>query len=321
MFYNADRKQEYLQKCDYEVTMVKRIMTFFNKASALEFLFDKDISKFNVEEFESLFYTFECKTTNSIKATVSMARRYVYWELSNNYLTLKNIILDLPRFKGHNLDSFIYSIGSELSYIENRNELYKLVSMLVNPRDKAIICLLYEGICGEDYYDLRHLRKQDCDFSSNTIIIMNKNRSEINRIIYCDPYTMGILYDSIHTEVYIKHNGKTSLRHNSMDLLPSDYVIRTSKGTGIPSSKLITLTFENLRKSEWDIEFCCQYLTPTTVRDSGIFNMVVCLEVAKVGLLTNTEFRDILKYYGKSEKLLSQYRSKYNIFKTYKEQG
>lgn len=296
VFYNNERKRQYLQECDYETETVKKIMTFFHKASTLEFLFDKDISEFSVEELESLFYGFKCKTMASIKGTVTLARRYVYWEISSSYLPSKNIILDLPRFKGHNLNSFINSVGNKASYLKSSDELYQLVSNLANPRDKAIICLLYEGVCGEDYYDLRHLKKQDCDFSSNTVRLMSKDRSIVERVVQCDYCAMDIVHEAIYTETYIKRNGTTMLKHDSVDLLPSDFVIRTSKGDGIASGKLITLTFEKLRTPEWDVDFYCQYLTPTTVRDSGLFNYAVRLEESKIGALTDTEFRNVLKY-------------------------
>lgn len=39
-------------------------------------------------------------------------------------------------------------------------------------------------------------------------------------------------------------------REKSVDLLLSDYIIRTSKNNGIASGKIITHTFENLKKSD-----------------------------------------------------------------------
>lgn len=318
MFYNNDKKQQYIKKYSYKETTLKRIISFFNKTSALEFLLDKDIAEFDIEEFETLFYSFKCKTRNSIKTTVSIARHYIQWRIINDGFPFNNI-LEIQRFKGHNLDLFVNMIGNELSYLKNRDELYKLVSMLVNSRDKAILCLLYEGVCGKGYFDLCHLRKQDCDFSSNTIKIMDRSRNNINRIVYCSSYTMNVVYDALHMQVYIKHNGKPILNHKSIDLLPSDYIIRTSKNNGIASGKIITHTFENLKKSDWNIDFCCKYLTPRTIVDSGMFNMVANLEDIEERILTDTEFKNILKYYGKNERLLPQYRYKYNIFKVWNE--
>jgi len=315
MLFNEERKRQFLRSKTYNVVTERKFWTVFKRVSIHESLTGKDIVEFDMKELEELFYAFKCKTYMSIRTIGAMLRQYVYWEVQNGWLPSKNIVLDLPGFMGSNLMKFMNVRGMEFSYIRGRDELYRLVSCVENPRDKAIICLLYEGVCGEDYGEIRNLKRQDCDFSLNRINIYYDDISSKNRSVQCDARTMSIVMDSLDTDRYHMKNGKAERKYNAVELLRSDYVIRTSKNTGISTSKLYTMLFERLRTPGWGVDYYCQYLTPITVRNSGMFNKLLEFERDNGRAVTNDEFGDMIEYYSGSRKALMNFKVKYVDFK------
>jgi len=315
MLYNEDRKKQFIQQKGYSSNTIKLYRAFFNKLGAFECLYEKDVVEFDIEQLASVLYGLKCKTRQSVISKLSLLRCYIYWEVENGYLPSKNILIDLPRFKGKGLDTFINKTGSEAQYILDRESLYELVAQLYNPRDKAIFCLLYEGICGYDYSELRYIKKQHINFLNGTIEIYDEKGINLKRVIKCDDQTVRILNDVVESGEYYTCNGKSETKNNFVKVPESDYLIRVNRGQYPLSCKSINRLFAQMRTSSWDIDFYCQYLTPTTIRDSGFFNYVKKAEESRKRELLNSEFSEALEYYGLSKGTILSYRTKYKDFK------
>lgn len=315
MLYNENRKKEYLKE-NYPLDENNyRVSHFLNYISKAEESYNKDIVEFNDIELDKFIYSLDCKTHQALTSKLAILRDYIYWEVREGYCKSKNIIIDLPRYKGKECDKFINKIAEKHRYLKNKQELYKLVRELKNYRDKAILCLLYDGICGADFKEIRYLKYSDCDFENNQISI----KGEKERLIKCDSQMMEILNFAIKENEYIKNNGNDERFNNISKLVDTGYVIKISNmsrtNENVVSKIIIPRVFENMKKEIWNVEYNTQYLTPYSLKDSGMFHKIYELEEIYKELPSYNQLNDIFNQYSVNMAISYQYLMKYKSFK------
>ncbi len=315
MLYNENRKKDYLNEKYPLDDKNYRVLHFLDCLSEAEKNCGKDIVEFEDTELDKFVYSLDCKTHQALTSKLAILRDYIYWEVKEGYCKSKNIVIDLPRYKGKECDRFINKIAEKYRYLKDKDELHKLVDQIKNYRDKAVLCLLYEGVCGADFKEIRYLKIRDCDFESKQLNIQGDNA----RIIKCDSYMMEILYSSSKETEYLKNNGNDNRTNGISKLIDTGYIIKISNmsrtNENTVSKIVIPKIFENMRKEIWDINYNTQYLTPYSLKDSGLFHKIYELEKTYNSLSNCSQLDDLFKQYGISKSITYQYWMKYQSFK------
>lgn len=313
MLFNEDRKKAYIEDKSTSHSMESALKVFFNRLSEVEEYYNKDVVDFDDTELDDLLISFNCKTHQAITDKISLLRNYIYWEVEHGYCKSKNIIIDLPRFS-NGCERYLNKLAIKYRYLKDKNELYKLINQLVNYKDKAIICLLYEGLYGKEFDEIRYLKVKDCDFENNIINVTGENARQIK----CDSEIMNIILETINETEYSKINGNSVSKNPSIKLISSQYVIKVTERSrlqGAASPMTIAVLFSHMRLDSWNVNYNVQYISASTIRESGIFHHIAKIEEQQNMPVTDEQIQNILSIYGINSSMLFQYKRKYNYFK------
>lgn len=207
-----DFKEEFFNYHQMDNDLRKGYITVFNKIESLEKKLKKDIKDFNYEELLKALEILTSKSYNAMSVKWSILKRYLeYYKNDNIY----NIDADVLR-------KFVQDEVNIKRYITRKN-LEDKIKNLPNPQDKAILLLIFEGVMGKDYLDLRTLNIDQIDIYNNTITLSDKK-------IEISPVTSAILEKALVTQTYFKSVGedKDMKSNDSFDFnMDSDLVLKS----------------------------------------------------------------------------------------------
>ena len=274
MLYNKDRKELFFSQYTENEASIKVIRSRFNQIGKYEHQFNKDLCDFTTE-LNDLFSLIPSRTTKSIIWLYSVIKNYCNWCITNGFS--KTNINPTFMISNKNLENYVSKIAQKFQWIMNRDELYEICELLYNPRDKATLSLIFEGIKGrtnindsfEELLNLKkeHIHEQEC------IIEAHRNDGFV-RPVSVHPQTMEHVIESINATEYYESNGEHP-RGKVTPLVESDYIlkaIKTKRTTEKPSRTLINNIFRVVKKHT-DMPF----LNPLKTFQSGM--LVACAEM------------------------------------------
>lgn len=134
----------------------------------------KNLFDFNEGELRDSIKNIANKlTSSSIEIYVSIIRQYIEWADKEQYRT--NKITDYKEcLKKIQSELDIEARRTELESMLSREEVYKLGKEWNNKQESAIIALLFEGICGREFSEIRTLQACNINHKDNEIILKSR---------------------------------------------------------------------------------------------------------------------------------------------------
>lgn len=324
--YNEKLKEQFL--LNYPKRSAATYRVSLEKISELEELYGKDVFNFSSEELNSCFDNFKSKTLAGIRLLVSPVKQYINFANMEGYVTSKIDLSDL--FTDNILEQYVWTYANERSYVL-RDDIYAFCSRLINPVDQVIPILPFEGIKGEEAFEMINLKFTDIDFGTGETKVRNI-KGETREIIISDQRTLDILMAAKQQETYIINNGmENSSKIKEFELDDNPYVIRKmirgngDQGTGDPVtfnyvlSKVVRF-FKGTRKpftnEVMDEPFLSdgEFLNLTNIFKSGFFDYCLQLEKER-GELNVKDYEEVCVRFGVKTGLVYSYKKQYLAWK------
>lgn len=190
----VELKQEFLNilknKSESQLNLGKNVLI---KIDEVELSKGKNIYTFELGEIKEFLRGLEATSISTLNTYYSILKKYI--EYINTTCENKDINFDTLKLSSSDMTELLDQQAHKERYIK-REDLFKLISNAVNPQDKALFLLLFEGVRGKEYNDLRLLQEKDIDFETNTIQLPNK------KLVIKDRRTMFILKSAIRQSEY-----------------------------------------------------------------------------------------------------------------------
>lgn len=335
-FYDPERKNKFLYEQYPNEATRTTYGSLLSKISVYEEDYKKDLCDFSPSEATELMFGLRKTTKNARTTAYSIINKYVEWCMleSQNY---SKTGFNSFKFLDMDDDKFVHKLAQEMSYY-TRDEMYQICDMLFNYIDKAIICLLFEGVKGRpkqehSFEELKNLKKTDLIPEVNKIILTryDENNKPMTHSIEVDKRTMDILVVAAREETYHRINGNDKSKFAIQNLSGSPYLIqfcdRPNEGSGDEDGRFkrasFNSRFSSIRKNVKEAneisanKINVEFLTPTNLFLSGLFEKCEKLE-QEYGILTVKHFNKIFKDLKLNENQGIPLKGKYETYKKYK---
>lgn len=172
---------------------------------------------------ESEFLAFTVKelidrSAASANVKVNLLKKYIAF-INKDFIRLnRNDIIKLTESKLGNQDTN----ENEQRYV-SWNDLKKGLENIVNPIDKAIVCLIRTGACGTKFTELINLKSKDIDIENRKIYLEGRTVDII------DDYILNILNEALRQTTYkvITHRDESDLKVTEYNFnMKCEYLIK-----------------------------------------------------------------------------------------------
>jgi integrase len=286
--YNEEVKNRYLQTYDNEGTK-NTIRHVFSKTAITEETLRKDLYNFSLEDLIDAFKNINALTKSVVMSAGRFIKSYISFCIKNGYRDD-----NLNPLTGIENDWYAQWINKKLKIHYSFEEFTELVEdpALINAQDQALMFLLFEGVKGEQFIELRSLKYEHINFEENEIYIANRNES-----IKVSDLCLKFLQKAYEqTTYYTYHNGE----YKEKELLSSSFLLKNVKaGRTEPENMVSMAVFYNRLNSIKTDLLELEYLTPNAISQSGqIFHSFLLYK--KYGKLEYEQFAEIGKKYNLS---------------------
>jgi integrase len=288
--YNEKIKEMYLATFPNSDTATT-IRYKFYKTELYEAKRDKDIYDFNLTDLAKAIKGTNPYSLSVAQSTGRFIYSYISWAIDKGLR--KNNIHPMD---GVNQAWYEELIDRSKKIHYSYDEFIELVNELPNAQDKALLMLLWHGILGHSFSELRQLNMNDINWTSKEIYIEERNQY----VKVCDK-CLEFIKEAYHQPVFYTYVSKEN-KYNERELISSGYIFKNTKSPRIneedppPVSQAVLYTRIRQIKEALNLE----YLTPNGVRQSGMISMVVDLvkEKVKNGGESEITYHDIIKPMG-----------------------
>lgn len=312
--YNEETKKRFLEEF-IESTRVT-YSRIFEYSEPMEELLGKDLYDFNLEEIEDILFSMNPKTFHSSHGNGRMVTSYISWAIGKGLRSHS-----INPLKSFGPDYFKKFVDDNLKLFISESELRRIEDACINAQDAVILRLLFEGVNGTSYYELRTLKKDAVSFDHSVLTLTNEDGTK--RELKVSDRTLNLIEKAIKEKVYYKNNGEGVLADNVRDyadLAENDYVLR-------PSITRVNNPFDPVSKSVVSRRvraiadfFDLPYLVANSILKSGMIFMAKNL-IKNDGMAVGTKmYRVIAKRFAVNNFYsLKLYVTKENIVKLYPE--
>lgn len=195
---------------EYSTSRINSIKVTYKKMC--EYFSDNniDITKLTREDILSFLKDVKSRGYTALQTRISAVRDIL--DYYNN-----TMVLNITEIKE---ESLVYD---ERYYF--REEVEDLANLFVNPQDKAIILLLFNGVCGKGYEELLNLKVSDVDLDNRVIHLKDRD-------LKMDDALFEAVKDTIDTDIYFKYLNENALgnTNKSYFLNPNcEYLLKPKK--------------------------------------------------------------------------------------------
>lgn len=310
--YNKNVKNEFLTRYkDNTATTYRRI---FHKVSQMEDYFGKDLCNFNLDEIEWVMIDLTPITPAASQSLFSVLLTYVDWAMENGYSN--NSINPLRAVNTKWVTQFadkyakLYITGTELIEIEE---------MCANYQDAVIFRLLFEGVGGETWSEIRNLTGDDIDVKNKTLYLRDKDNN--TRVLEVSTRCIRYCQEALDEKEYFKKNGlmEEHVRiKNIAELVQNNYVVRNAiTKTHTFSDPVADSTIYRRVHAIRDF-YGVEYLTPKNVLISGVlYQAKMILEKQGTEGLLPLHYEEIANKFNIKTSTAKRYVTKENLKKLY----
>ena len=290
-YYNREDKIRFLLDLDdTEFTIDKKAYSL-QKVRLIEEELKKELIYFNCDEIEYTMENLEYRHIMNLNLALETFMEYTSFKTGIE----NNLYRGYKRAHGKELSKYIVDLKLEKYF--SRARLECLLDEIETNREKGLILCLYEGIRGKHLYEIRTLKMENIDEINNRVRVMDYDGSY--RYVEISEQLKNILFE-ISNEKSIVLNDDKRYRQRYFENTP--YIFRSAEYSSlvrnidleerIISNHTINSIFKSIQKS------CeqCQYLTPVSLVNSGIYNRLI--KAHRDGIVMNYEnVKELLKEY------------------------
>lgn len=261
-----------------------RILKGFNDE---ELLRGKDLGEMGEMEMIELITAIPSTSKRTIQNIYCVLEKYQTWCMEKG-INITNI----NPMNNINVTNDLLS-GIQKKTLKNkfitRQEMYDMIDRYLKDetsvyQSACMVPLLFYGIAGEKFAELRQLRPQDIDWDKNTINIYNENGS---RRVWVDNKCLSLLENAIQEKSRIRIDGKVD------NYISSEFVFKNSKGKNADMIKRQRV-FERVKEVVGGV------VTPASLVKSG--QIEILKRRLKVdGIVENEDYKEVTRIYNKEE--------------------
>lgn len=284
--YNEEIKERFLSTYDNEQTQ-KTIRNVFFKTELIESVLDKDVYEFTLEQLNTAITNTNPHSKSVATSTGRFLSQYISFCIENGYRKgninpLKSVNDEFYENTIDKTKKIHYSYDEFLELLNDPN--------LLNNSDKAMLALMFEGIIGEKFSQIRELKYSDIDFDNNTVYV--KERDEHLKI---NEQFMQYLEKACNKTTYFQYNSNTQ-EFVEKPLLESGYIFKTVKSPrGVENEPVkLNVFYSRIHTIKELLER--EYLTPNALKQSGMIKMAVDI-YKQVGKLAYDELAQVGERY------------------------
>jgi integrase len=304
--YNEEIKERFLSNYDNEQTQTT-IRNVFAKTELVERVLEKDLYSMNLTELGKCIENINPHNLNVAKSTGRFISQYLTFCTENGYR--ESNINPLKGVDDEFYDKYVdkskkihFSFDEFLQLLDDQN--------LHNSQDKSFLFLIFEGITGEQFGEIRDLTIKDINWDENKIFIKSRNQ-----YITVSKECMTYLEKTINEKTYYNYNSKTK-EFNERELLPSEYVFKTTKSPRASEGQPVGMSMLYTRLHALKEILDLQYLTPNAIKQSGMIKMAVDI-FKEDGVLGYDQFAKIGEKYNFSKINSNNNGIEYEYYNTY----
>ena len=268
--YNPVYKQRFLDQYEEEGTKYNYRQVLGKCYRFESERFGKDVSEFNHEELDNLFYNLQAGSYESLVGQVSIITSYISFAIQEGFSRNNINFATLSSFHGKNLMKYVDKTWQE-KRIMSREDIYdEIITDCINAQDAAIYSLYFEGVSGEGAEEIINLKRDDINKTDN-ILTLTKNDGT-TRALPVPEECINILVEASEQKKYERTLFVES--NNTIDkaytLVDNEHVLRpTIRSNGIETlrTQAVRERFNKVKKYQGN-----SYITPTSVRLSGMID-------------------------------------------------
>jgi hypothetical protein len=262
--YNEEFKEEYISKFDNESTQ-KAMKNIFKKSFTTESILEKDLYDFSKDEIGNLIRGFAPFDKYMAYDLGKQIARYIDYAITCGRTIAENPINAVT-------PDWYETLVDKKHKLFSQDEIYSLVERLINPQDKAMISLIFEGVSGKLLSELRNIQLSDINQLLNLVTLRDEN-GEVTRIIKVSDWCMKQIQTAFSDIYYqtIKGNSEKQLVEFN-NYLFRNFQNRSTTKTGSILSVNLYNRIRNISEV-YDIPF----LRPKAILKSGMIAMATRL--------------------------------------------
>jgi len=271
--YNEEIKERFLDEVYDNEQTKNTLRNLFHNSELEEYRNEKDLYSFNRDEIGDLLNHINPHSRVVASSIGRYINRYHEWAAENG---LRDQLLPLHGVTNEWYNQFVDKT-KKIHWAED--ELYsEIIEKLDNAQDQALLSLIFEGILGKGFSELKGILEKHINWSKNEITITRDNEE---KIIKLSDRTMRYLDNAIKDNTYRVFNSKTG-DYNEKELMSSDYLFKNVKSPRSKGGEPLSLQVFYNRMQSISERFEMDYLTPNSIRQSGINYNVYLIAKEKI---------------------------------------
>lgn len=255
--YNEEIKERYLQENypDEEGTQ-NTIRNLFSKSELVEDILQKDLYNFNLVEVGKVLQNTNPYSKNVAKTHLRFLSRYISWAI-NTGLRDNNI----HPIKGVETDWAEQFVDKTKKVHFSYDEMNEMVESMANAQDQAFIWMLFEGVQGNRFSEIRNLNYNTVNWNTNELTLMDEDGS--TRTITVTDQCMRYIENAYKQTVY---RGE---EERERPMIMSDFIIRNTHSPRTKSPDISLSALYN-RIHSLKTKLSLLYFTPNGIKQSGM---------------------------------------------------
>ena len=183
MFYNAKQKDRYINEIEdnHPSAFIENIKSAFNKTYPFENKLGKDCCNFSAYEIQNMYSQLGYNNRYTFATFHSYLKSYTSW-CEENFL-IDDGVNHFLEYSISGLDKFVDKKYGKKKYL-TREDLEKMVQLVINPRDKFIILCLFEFGKSAAYQEILNLKMSDLDEKTLTAKLFTGRTVKISKLLY-----------------------------------------------------------------------------------------------------------------------------------------
>jgi integrase len=284
--YNQEIKEKFLSTYENEQTQ-NTIRRVFYKSELIESVLEKDLYAFNLTEIGKVISNANPYSASVARSLGRFISQYISWAVSYRNSNLNPL-------QGVTQEWFDQFVDKTKKIHYSYEEFTELIEdpALINAQDQALLFLLFEGVKGESFIELRSLEYENINFVENEIYIANRDD-----YVEVSDECLKYLQKAYEQKTYYTYNNGD---YKEKELLDSPYLFKNVKSGRTESGNMVSMAviYNRLNSIKTDL-LELEYLTPNAVSQSGqIFHSVLLYK--EYGKLEYEQFEIIGRKYNLS---------------------
>jgi integrase len=226
LLYNEYKKMEFIR--NNPKSFEKIFLNVFRVSYQSEFKYQKDLYDFSLEEIQELMIKLKSKSKDTARERV----RTIYQYIQHFKHLRKDRDNPLYKVTASWRNQFVESSRNIIS----EDDFEEKLSKVVNAQDRVVFRLVFEGVHGANYSELLSLKKDDIDWSTNTLRVMDSLKGP--REVKVSNKCMVLIKEAIEQTEQFRNDGNGY--HKFRYYVDPEYVIKRA-GANIKETRSKTL--------------------------------------------------------------------------------